>query len=42
VDEHQQIIDAITQQDADLAASLLTKHISDARRRVGTVIDREL
>jgi GntR family transcriptional regulator, transcriptional repressor for pyruvate dehydrogenase complex len=41
VDEHQQIIEAIAQKDPDLAASLLTKHIEDARRRVETVIERE-
>lgn len=34
VHEHEQIIDAVAQQDADLAASLITKHINDARERV--------
>lgn len=40
VDEHQQIIEAIAQQNPDLAASLLAKHIGDARQRVELVMDR--
>lgn len=34
VNEHEQIIDAIEGQDSNLAASLLVKHINDARERV--------
>jgi GntR family transcriptional repressor for pyruvate dehydrogenase complex len=41
VDEHQQIIEAIAQQNPDLAASLLAKDIGDARRRVELVMDKE-
>lgn len=42
VDEHEQIIDAIAQKDPILASGLLTEHIDSARRRIETVIDREL
>ena len=38
VAEHEAIINAIDQQDPDLAASLLAKHINDARQRVETII----
>lgn len=34
VDEHEQIIQAIAQQEADLAATLMAKHIDDARQRI--------
>lgn len=34
VDEHEQIINAIAQQDSDLAATVMAKHIDDARRRI--------
>jgi DNA-binding GntR family transcriptional regulator len=34
VAEHDQIINAIAQQDTDLAATLVAKHIDDARQRI--------
>jgi GntR family transcriptional repressor for pyruvate dehydrogenase complex len=40
--EHEHIINAIAQQNPDLAANLLAKHIDDARKRVEVVIEREL
>lgn len=39
VNEHEQIIEAIAQQDPDLTAGLLTKHITDARQRVAMVME---
>ncbi len=42
VDEHEQIIEAIAQRDPDWASDLLAAHIDSARRRIETVIDREL
>jgi GntR family transcriptional repressor for pyruvate dehydrogenase complex len=38
VSEHEQIIEAIAHQQADLAAELLAKHINEARKRVEMVI----
>lgn len=38
VDEHRRILEAIEQQDADLAEQLIAKHINDARRRVGMIL----
>lgn len=42
VDEHEQIINAIAQQNEQLAADLLARHIDDARHRVEMVIERDL
>lgn len=42
VDEHEQIISAIAQQNEQLAADLLARHIDDARHRVEMVIERDL
>jgi GntR family transcriptional repressor for pyruvate dehydrogenase complex len=41
VDEHEQIIEAIAQQEPERAAALLAKHIGDARRRVGSIVEKE-
>lgn len=38
VREHEHIIDAIKHQEADLAVSLLAKHIDDARKRAEAII----
>lgn len=38
VSEHEQIIEAIAQQQFELAAKLLTNHINDARKRVERAI----
>jgi GntR family transcriptional repressor for pyruvate dehydrogenase complex len=42
VNEHEQIIDAIAQQNPDLASDLLAQHIDAARQRVEMNIYREL
>ncbi len=42
VDQHEAIINAIQQQDPDLAASLIAEHIDDARRRVEEIVESEL
>jgi GntR family transcriptional repressor for pyruvate dehydrogenase complex len=41
VNEHEQIISAIAQQNPDLAASLLGRHIDDARKRVEMVVEKD-
>lgn len=41
INEHAQIIEAIDQQNPDLAAGLLAKHIDDACKRVETVVERD-
>jgi GntR family transcriptional repressor for pyruvate dehydrogenase complex len=42
VNEHEQIINAIAQQNRELVTILLSKHIDDARRRVELIIEREI
>jgi GntR family transcriptional repressor for pyruvate dehydrogenase complex len=41
VTEHEQIIQAITQQEPDLAAKLMAKHIDDARHRIEVAADNK-
>lgn len=42
VDEHEAIINAIDQQDPELATKLIAKHIDDAQKRVEEIIEEEL
>lgn len=42
VAEHEQIIEAIAQQDTELATQLSTNHIDQAQKRVGEIIANEL